>query len=120
MKKKQVKQTAEYKQVMKDNMTIRRKLTTSTRVVDKVRQSQFRSLSTKSAVIHREREYYKKEDQQNFHIKVKDSIDLMVKLLKEAFKRDTMIVDNLMKSHFMPSGAGLMVKTEVHADLKEF
>ena len=31
-----------------------------------------------------------------------------------------MLMDNALKSHFMPSGAGLMVKTEVHAALKEY
>jgi hypothetical protein len=31
-----------------------------------------------------------------------------------------MIIDNLLKSHFMPSGAGLMVKLDVHAALKEY
>lgn len=82
--------------------------------------AQLRSHSVKTARLHREREYFKKEHQELFHGRLRASIDLILQLLKDAFKRDQAIVDNLFKSHFMPSGSGLMVKPETHEMLKQF
>ena len=41
-------------------------------------------------------------------------------LVKDGFQRDCVIIDNLLQSHFHPSGAGLNVKDKTHLELKEY
>lgn len=44
----------------------------------------------------------------------------MFRMIKDAYKRDQALADNLWKSQFMPSGSGLMVKPETHEELRLF
>ena len=88
--------------------------------MSKVSKNSLRSHSTKTSRKHREREYFKLRDFERFQEKVIESVDDILKMQKEAFKRDQFIVENCIRAHFAPSGSGLMVRTEVHEELKDF
>ena len=45
---------------------------------------------------------------------------MIMRLLKDAFKRDSILMDCGIKGHYHPSGAGLMCKTELHNYMKTY
>ena len=56
----------------------------------------------------------------DFHIKLRDSFLMVIKMLKDAFKRDSILMDCGIKGHYHPSGAGLMCKTDLHNYMKTY
>jgi hypothetical protein len=71
-------------------------------------------------VKHRERTYITKVGFRDFHIKLRDSLLMIIKMLKDAFKRDSILMDCGIKGHYHPSGAGLMCKTDLHNYMKTY
>ena len=85
---------------------------------EKIRLNSLRTHSGKAAVRHRELEYYTKRDFFQFMRKLRESFEIIIQQLKEAFRRDQKIANNLFEAHFHPSGKGLTVATQCHQDLK--
>lgn len=103
-----------------ENANLKKKVVDQTRLVEKVRLNSLQFHRDKAAVRHRELEYFTKRDFTAFQVKLRDSFEILIKMSKEAFKRDAKIAMNLMESHLHPSGKGLLVRTEVHTDIKMF
>ena len=61
-----------------------------------------------------------KRDFYDFFRKLRETFEIVFKMLKDAFKRDTFIVNNLYTTQIHPSGRGLYTRTETHNDLKMF
>ena len=68
----------------------------------------------------REIEYHTRRDFYIFHKKLRATFELVFKLLKDAFKRDSKIVQNLLETHKHPSGFGLNVRNQTNDDLKDY
>jgi len=45
---------------------------------------------------------------------------MVIKMLKDSFKRDSILMDCGIKGHYHPSGAGLMCKTDLHNYMKTY
>ena len=105
---------------MSDNKNVKKRVSSNFRLMDKIRDNQFRNHSRKSSVKHRERTYVSKLDFKVFHQKCVDSIEILVKMMKESFKRDQVIWDSMIKGQFHPSGMGLQVKDALHLFCKEY
>ena len=104
----------ELTKVHQECSSIKSKLKLQNRVFEKIRLNSLRTHSVKAAVRHRELEYYTKRDFFQFMRKLRESFEIVMQLLKEAFKRDQKIANNLFESHFHPSGKGLTVATQCH------
>ena len=52
--------------------------------------------------------------------KLRESFEIIITLLRDAFRRDQKIANNLFETHFHPSGKGLTVATQCHHDLKQY
>ena len=59
---------------MSDNAIVRKRVNSNFRLMDKIRDTQFRNHSRKSSVKHRERTYVSKQDFKRFHEICKESI----------------------------------------------
>lgn len=93
-----------------ESANLKKKVVDQTRLVEKVRLNSFQWTRDKAAVRHRELEYFTKRDFTAFQVKLRDSFEILIKMSKEAFKRDSKIATNLMESHLHPSGKGLLVR----------
>ena len=109
---------SEIQKMQSENSKLKSKQKDLSKVMDKLRDTQLKHLQEKAAVKHRELEYYSKNDFLSFHRKLRTSFDNIIKMCRDAFRRDARIVANLADSHIHPSGRGLIVKTETHADIK--
>ena len=65
-------------------------------------------------------DYVNKRDFHTFHTNLRDSFEIILNLLREAFKRDAKIADNLLQSQFHPSGNAIMVAKAAHLELKAY
>ena len=101
-----------------ENAKIMKKLSDQSRLFDKISETSFKYHKDKAAVRHRELEYMTKRDFYKFVKKLRDSMEMVFRCLKDGFKRDVQIANNLFESHFHPSGKGLTVSTQCHHDLK--
>jgi len=110
----------EIKQVYRDNDKVRGKLNGQDRLLHKIRDTQFMGHQKKTSVKHRERTYVTKVEFRNFHIKLRDIFLMVIKMLKDSFKRDSILMDCGIKGHYHPSGAGLMCKTDLHNYMKTY
>lgn len=108
----------EYQKLESENQKILKKLSDQSRLFEKISETSFKYHKDKTAVRHRELEYLAKRDFYKFVHKLRDSMEMVFQCLKDGFKRDVAIANNLFESHFHPSGKGLTVSTQCHHDLK--
>ena len=101
----------DFQKIEIDNLKLSKKISDQTRLIEKVTTNSFKYHKDKSAIRHRELEYYTKRDFFKFMRKLRDSFEVIFKALKDAFKRDVKIAENLFESHFHPSGKGLTVSS---------
>jgi septal ring factor EnvC (AmiA/AmiB activator) len=101
----------EYQRLDVENAKINKKLADQARLFEKISTTSFKYHRDKAAVRHRELEYFTKRDFFKFMKKLRESLELIFKALKDAFKRDVKIAENLFETHFHPSGKGLTVST---------
>ena len=103
-----------------ENADLRKRLKDQSRLMGKIEHHSFKGHLYKSAVRHRELEYLTKREFYQFYMKLRDSFEMILNCLKDAFKRDAKIVQNLLESHMHPSGKAIMVNKDCHAALKQF
>ena len=75
-----------------ENRGLYKKLKDNKRHVDKIADNNLLFHKEKSAVRHRELEYLTKREFREFHAKLREAIEMLIKMEKEAFKRDAKIV----------------------------
>ena len=91
LKQKHQKAAARQENLAKQTEHMHKKLKDSNRIVEKVMNTRVRSHSVKTARQHREREYFKKEHMEVFHKRMIGTVEALVKMLRDAFKRDEAI-----------------------------
>ena len=78
----------EFLKLETENAKILKKLNDQTRLFDKISETSFKYHKDKTAIRHRELEYMTKRDFYKFVHKLRDSMEMIFRCLKDGFKRD--------------------------------
>lgn len=97
---------------------IKQKIRDQTRLVDKIRNNSHKRYQSRSASKHRDKEYLGKNQFGSFLEKFHFTVDEMIRLLEDGYKRDNKLMHNLLESQKHPNGKYVTVKPEVHDGLK--
>lgn len=86
----------------------------------KIRDNSFKFQCERSTIRFKELEYHTRRDFYDFHRKLRETFDIVFRMFRDAFKRDTFLANNLYQTQIHPSGQGLYTRTDTHNDLKMF
>jgi len=87
-----------YANIHQEHQKLKKLFTENNAILKKIRDNSFKFHCEKSAIRFKEIEYHSRRDFYAFHRKLRDTFEIIFKMLKDAFKRDAIIVNNLYES----------------------